>query len=95
MSSQTKIVLPVVTIQPTFKTVISEVDSGVIPSEIFWVSCYKQSQPSVHAKIHVQLDETYRDIVNFVPKDGDVQIERRTTAGAVIDSISWQSRTPR
>src|ERR1700722_5347539 len=83
MPNSTRILLPIITVQPTFQTVISEVNSGIIPFDTFWVSCYKQSEPSIHAKIHVELDETRRDVVNLVPKDGDVQIQRAN------NHVSW------
>ena len=62
--------LPVVTIQPTFTEVIQEVLDGIIPSDKFWVSCYKTSETSVHAKVHVELDEIDRNLVNFSPVEG-------------------------
>jgi proteasomal ATPase-associated factor 1 len=80
--------LPIVTIQPTFLTVISEVDSGIIPFDTFWISCYKESQPSVHTKVHVELDETRRDVVNLEPEDTRVQIQRQpeTAVSLPLDS---------
>ena len=49
--------LPVVTIQNTFPEVIKEVLDGIIPSDKFWVSCYNAAEPSVYAKVQVELDE--------------------------------------
>jgi len=74
-NSDSPLTLPIATIQPTFLTVLSEVESGLIPFDDFWISCYKTSSPSVHAKVHVSLDEVNRDKVNMEPKDGDVKIE--------------------
>ena len=71
--------LPIVTIQPTFHTVISEVDSGIIPFDGFWVSCYKESLPSVHAKINVKVNEIHRDVVDLEPDDPRVQIQAQTS----------------
>jgi hypothetical protein len=87
MSSQ-RFSLPTVIIQPTFKTVISEVDSGIIPFESFWVSCYRQKQPTVHAKIHVELDEIQRDVVNLMPKEGNVQVHRQVSSASVSQSLN-------
>ena len=70
------LILPVVTIDPTFATVIHDVFNGTIPSDQFWLSCYKTSHPSVHAKIHVELDEKNRDLVVLTAAEGDVSIIR-------------------
>jgi proteasomal ATPase-associated factor 1 len=48
------IILPQVTIQHDFQTVIAEVKEAIIPEEPFWVSCYKQDHQSVHGKVKVQ-----------------------------------------
>ncbi len=71
------LILPIVTVQPSFLTVISEVDSGIIPFDNFYISCYKTGSPSVHARVHASLDEIHRDVVNLEPKDGDVEIKRQ------------------
>lgn len=68
--------LPVVTIQPSFSEIIQEVYDGIVPSEKFWVSCYKNSQPSVHAKVNVELDEIDRNLVLTRTVDGDVEVTR-------------------
>jgi hypothetical protein len=74
-SMSSRKLLPIITVQPTFRTVISEVDTGVIPSDDFWVSCYKESSPSVHSKIHVKVNEVHRDVVDLEPADSRVQIQ--------------------
>ncbi|KAF8815255.1 WD40 repeat-like protein [Phlegmacium glaucopus] len=68
--------LPVVSIQPTFPEVIHEVLDGIIPSDKFWVSCYKTSEPSVHAKVHAELDNIDRNLVNLSPVEGDVEVSK-------------------
>ncbi|KAF8219164.1 WD40 repeat-like protein [Tricholoma matsutake] len=68
------LVLPVITIDPTFPTVIQDVDSGIVPSETFWMSCYRASEPSVHANIQVELDEVDRNLIRLKPTEGDVEI---------------------
>jgi proteasomal ATPase-associated factor 1 len=68
--------LPVVTIQPSFTEVIQEVHDGIIPSDKFWVSCYKNSEPSVHAKVNVELDEVDRDLLLTRTIEGDVDVTR-------------------
>ena len=78
------IILPVITIDPTFPSVIQDVDNGVVASEAFWVSCYRASHPSVHAKIQVELDEVDRNLVHLMPKEGNVEIVRTITNGAVV-----------
>ena len=68
--------LPVVTVQPSFTEVIQEVRDGIIPSEKFWVSCYKDSEPSMHAKVNVELDEVDRSLVLTRTVEGDVDVTR-------------------
>ena len=75
--------LPVVTIQPTFTEVIQEVHDGVIPSETLWVSCYKHSESSVHAKVGVELDEVDRSLVLTRTVEGDVEVSRSASAQGV------------
>ena len=74
--SVSPLTLPVVTIQNTFSEVIQEVLDGIIPSDKFWVSCYKTSEPSVHAKVHAELDEIDRNLVNLSPVEGDVEVSK-------------------
>ncbi|GLB45693.1 putative WD domain, G-beta repeat [Lyophyllum shimeji] len=78
MSASDPLTLPVVTIDPTFPTVIQEVHAGILPYEKFWVSCYKTSHPSVHAKIQAELDERNRDLVLLKAIEGDVAMTRGT-----------------
>ncbi|RDB18148.1 Proteasomal ATPase-associated factor 1 [Hypsizygus marmoreus] len=68
------LMLPVITIDPTFPSVIQDVQNGILPSEKFWLSCYKTSQPSVHAKVIAELDEVNRDLVRLMDPMGDVEI---------------------
>lgn len=77
--------LPVVTIQSTFKDVIQEVLYGIIPSDKFWVSCYKASEPSVHAKVHVELDDVNRNLVNLSPVEGEVEVLKAPNGVSVFD----------
>lgn len=74
-SSSSPNVLPIVTIQPDFRDVVSEVHSGLLPSETIWISCYKTDCPSVHAKVNVVLDELDRNAINFEVREGDVEIK--------------------
>ena len=80
--------LPVVTIQPTFPEVIQEVLDGIIPSDKFWVSCYKTSESSVHAKVHVELDEIDRNLVNLSPLEGDVEVLKAAN-GVSVSYLNW------
>lgn len=80
--------LPVVTIQPTFPEVIQEVLDGIIPSDKFWVSCYKTSESSVHAKVHVELDEIDRNLVNLSPVEGDVEVLKAAN-GVSVSDLNW------
>ncbi|KAG5633113.1 hypothetical protein DXG03_008340, partial [Asterophora parasitica] len=54
--------LPIITIDPTFLTVLQDVHAGLVPNEKFWVSCYKAGERSVHRKIQAELDEIDRDV---------------------------------
>jgi len=68
--------LPVITIQPSFAEVIQEVQNGLVPFDKFWVSCYKNSESSVHGKINVGLDEVDRDLVLFKTLEGDAHVTK-------------------
>lgn len=57
--------LPIVTVQHDFDDVISDVRDGILPSESFWLSCYKTGEPSVHGKVHASLDDRDRNLVRF------------------------------
>lgn len=78
-------ILPVITIDPSFPAAIQDVDSGIIPSETFWISCYRESQPSVHGRIEVELDEVDRNLVHLKPKNADVELVR-TKKDIVVSS---------
>ncbi|KAJ7829980.1 WD40-repeat-containing domain protein [Mycena olivaceomarginata] len=66
--------LAVTTIQPTFLEVIEEVRSGFVSSDTFWLSCYKSSEPSIHSKVRVTLDEVNRDVVHL-EASGDLKVK--------------------
>jgi proteasomal ATPase-associated factor 1 len=68
--------LPVVTIQPSFTEVIKEVQDGIIPSENFWVSCYKNLETSLHGKVKVELDDVDRNLIKTRTIEGDVEVTR-------------------
>ncbi|KAL1706478.1 WD40-repeat-containing domain protein [Schizophyllum commune] len=87
-SSSSRVILPIVTAQPSFPDVVREVDDGIIPSEQIWVSCYRRAPPdsngtptSVHAKIDVTLDARDRNLVLFNTVEGDVKLEKDTRSG--------------
>ncbi|KAJ6509174.1 WD40-repeat-containing domain protein [Mycena vitilis] len=62
--------LPVITIQPTFLEVIEEVRSGFVASDTFWLSGYKTSEPSIHSKVRVTLNEVNRNVVHLEASGG-------------------------
>jgi len=74
--SGSALTLPVVAIQDSFPEVIQDIQEGIVPLDRFWVSCYKTAEPSVHAKIHAELDERDRNLVNLKPTEGDVEVAR-------------------
>ena len=76
--------LPVVSVQNTFSQVNQEVEDGLIPEDKFWVSCYKNSEPSVHAKVNAELDHLDRSLVRLNPIEGDVEISRDGTGVSPI-----------
>jgi len=78
--------LPVVSVQNTFPHVIQEVEDGLIPYDKFWVSCYKNSEPSIHAKVKAELDDLNRNLVRLNPIEGDVDISRDDTGVSAISS---------
>ncbi|KAG6892898.1 hypothetical protein C0993_002577, partial [Termitomyces sp. T159_Od127] len=76
MVSPDAITLPVVTIDPTYPNVIRDVFSGIVPTEKFWISCYKASHPSVHAQIKAELHAKQRDLVVTSVTEGDLALDR-------------------
>src|SRR5882757_3992713 len=89
--SASPLTLPVVTIQNTFQEVIQEVLDGIIPSDKFWVSCYKSFETSVHAKVHAELDELDRNLVNLSPVEGDVEMVK-TSNGVSVSYVTFPHR---
>lgn len=93
MSSPNTIILPAVSIQPSFPEVIQEVQDGVIPFDKFWVSCYKNSETSIHAKVFVELDDVDRNLVLLKPvkdsgeKDDNIQIGE--IGGVSVNLSEW------
>ena len=85
--SLSPLTLPVVTIQPTFLEVIQEVLDGIIPSDKFWVSCYKTFETSIHGKVHAELDEIDRNLVNLSPVEGDVEVIKASNGVSLSDLI--------
>lgn len=59
------ITLPVCTIQHDFQAVVKDVHDGLVPNDHFWISCYKDGEPSVHGKAVASLDEQNRDLVLY------------------------------
>ncbi|KAF5326507.1 hypothetical protein D9611_000518 [Ephemerocybe angulata] len=80
--SSNPVILPVITVQPTVGEVIEEVNSGIIPSDTFWTSCYKTGEPSVHARINVELDERDRNLVRLKSDTEGVDFQARKEPGA-------------
>ncbi|KAL1662131.1 WD40-repeat-containing domain protein [Schizophyllum commune] len=87
-SSSSRVILPIVTAQPSFPDVVREVDDGIIPREQIWVSCCRRAPPdsngtptSVHAKIDVTLDARDRNLVLLKTVEGDVKLEKGTRSG--------------
>ena len=78
-------ILPQITAQYDFSDVLSDVRTGTIPLEGFWLSCYRLGFPSVHGKVRTSLTRTRtldgdiremldlegRDGVSMKCKDGD------------------------
>ena len=56
--------VPFVAIQDSFPEVIQDVQEGIVPLDRFCVSCYKRAEPSVHAKINVELDNATETLSN-------------------------------
>ncbi|KAI4520530.1 WD40 repeat-like protein [Schizophyllum commune Loenen D] len=51
-SSSSRVILPIVTAQPSFPEVVREVDDGMIPSEQIWVSCYRRAPPDSNGTVN-------------------------------------------
>lgn len=68
--SQPPIILPIVTVQPDFESLVTDVKDGIVPEEKFWVSCYKTGEDSVHGKVHLALNERNRDLLEYEGQGG-------------------------
>ena len=68
--TQPPITLPITTVQPDFESLITDVRDGVVPEEVFWVSCYKTGEDSVHGKAHLVLNEQNRNLVDYEGQNG-------------------------
>ena len=51
-SSSSRVILPIVTAQPSFPDVVREVDDGIIPSEQIWVSCHRRAPPDSNGTVN-------------------------------------------
>ena len=80
-------VLPICTVQHDFQTVVKDVLDGLVPEDTFWVSCYKQGEPSVHGKATATLDERDRNLVLYEGRDG-VQFRSHGQVGRSFHLIS-------
>ncbi|KJA26658.1 hypothetical protein HYPSUDRAFT_52490 [Hypholoma sublateritium FD-334 SS-4] len=76
--------LPVASIQNTFPEVLQEVEDGIIQSDKFWVSCYKTSERSVHAKVSAELDDRDRNLVVLKVIEDDVEISKDASGNYTI-----------
>ncbi|KAG6817012.1 hypothetical protein H0H87_000908 [Tephrocybe sp. NHM501043] len=95
MASPDPITLPVASIDPTFLNVVEDIHLGVVPSEKFWISCYKASHPSVHAKIQAELDARDRDLVLTTVLEGDLTLDRANDGKYLVSCESLGiSKTP-
>ncbi|KIY73215.1 WD40 repeat-like protein [Cylindrobasidium torrendii FP15055 ss-10] len=73
--------LPITTVQPSFTSVLTDVEQGTIPYEDIWVSRYdpdpkRESYLSEHGKLRVSLDDHDRNLVKLTRREGSVKIER-------------------
>src|ERR1700731_961024 len=79
-------ILPIATVQTSFKDVISEVNEGLTPQDTFWVSCYHFLKPSIHTKVQVWLDDHDRDLVLLKAQDGKVDVKME--AVSLVSSLN-------
>lgn len=91
MAPDTPQAVPVVTVQPSIGVVLQEVLDGIVPSDKFWVSCYKASETSVHSKITAELDEVDRDLVNLSSCDGHLKFGFKGNGKHGHVSHSWRA----
>lgn len=68
--SESVIALPIATVQPDFEAIVHDVFSGLVPEEKFWLSCYKTGEESVHGKVHLALNESDRNLLDFGGQGG-------------------------
>lgn len=70
LATNKPILLPIVTVQHDFQSVITDVKEGTVPSEAFWISCYKLNETSVHGKAIAELDSSDRNLVTLKSQNG-------------------------
>ena len=81
------IVLPIVTVQTDFETIVNDVFSGFVPEDNFWLSCYKTGETSVHGKVRLALNEQDRNRVDY-HGTGGVQFDKETGVSYLLgDSL--------
>ena len=93
-TAENPILLSITTVQHDFEAVVTDVKEGTVHSEDFWISCYRQNEPSVHGKVQAELDEKDRHLVLLKGRDG-VQIERgeQVRCGSNLRPATGQGQT--
>ena len=71
------VILPIVSIQHDFQSVVSDVNDGIVGEEDIWISCYKTGESSVHGKARVSLGER--------GENGSREIELRGRDGVLLE----------
>ena len=87
MMTTSVLTLPVASIQHTFPEVLQEVEDGILPSDKFWVSCYKTSERSVHAKVSAELDDRDRNLVVLKVIEGNVEVSKDANGVSLLNVV--------
>ena len=77
--------LPICSVQPDFEVSVNDVRDGIVPEETFWLSCYKTGTQSVHGEVHLALNESNRDIVDFTGRKG-VRFQGKANVSTISQS---------
>ncbi|EJT98496.1 WD40 repeat-like protein [Dacryopinax primogenitus] len=74
MASNEHTVLPQITIQPTYPSVLADVNSSLVTAEDIWISCYLEGRNSVHGKVRISRERDAPGGVKLEARNG-VQVE--------------------
>ncbi|KAL1920475.1 uncharacterized protein VTP21DRAFT_852 [Calcarisporiella thermophila] len=75
MSSASVSLLPYVSVQSDWESVVDDVASGKTRTDSFWVSCYRKGTPSVHGSVQVYKNQS-EPIYVEMEGENSIQVQR-------------------